>query len=114
AVLAGERRDSRGRAGPMRPEQRDHLARVDVEVEVAHDLDLPVPGAEAVGLEAHAHSPGPRGAAGCKLVVEDAVPRYASMTRASWLIASGVPSAIGGPQSSATGRSQRCRVRGSA
>ena len=68
AQLARERRDRRGLAGAVRPEQRDHLARVDVEVEVAHDLDLPVPGGEAVGLEARAHAAGPRGAAGCRLV----------------------------------------------
>ena len=50
-----------------------------------------------------------RGAAGSSL---ESVPRYASMTRASWLIASGVPSAIVCPKSSATMRSQVCRISG--
>ena len=57
AQLARERRDRRRLARAVRPEQRDHLARVDVEVEVTHDLDLPVPGAEALGLEAGGHAP---------------------------------------------------------
>ena len=75
AQLARQRRDRRRLAGTVRPEQRDDLARVDVQVEIADDLDVPVAGAEAVGLEARASCRRPaRCDAGCRLVTAS-VPR---------------------------------------
>src|SRR5207248_9420747 len=68
--------------GPVRAEQGDDLAFLDLEVDVEHDREAPVPGAETARLEQ------------CPAHAAAASPRYARTTSGSSRISFGGPSAM--------------------
>ena len=93
----GDHSQRRRLAGPVRAQQRDHLARPDRQVEVADDGRLVVAGRQALERQDVAHAE-----AISASISAAALPRYASTTRGSRRTASGVPWAITLPNSSTT------------
>src|SRR5262249_54851368 len=110
--LAGEGEERCGFSRAVRPDERDDLAGLDVEVEVAHDGHGAVPGGEAAALEQRtggdAHEDSPAVSSLCSASSSSDVtassPRYAATTAGSLRTSAGVPSAILRPKSSTTMR----------
>ena len=95
--LAGQREDRRRLAGAVRSEQRDDLARANLEVDVADDVDVAVAGDEALGRERARVMTTARRSAAARLVGARrsiGSPRYASITSGIGLDLCGRPSAI--------------------